>query len=367
MRKTFAGIFLLFGLVSIQAPAQQTFLFSHNGLTRSYTLYLPDQLPDQAPLVFVLHGYYGNSAQIMAYSQMNDQADAHGFAVCYPQGAGDVNGVSHWNAQLGISTIDDVGFLTALAQYLQQAWDLDSDRTFISGHSNGGFMAYTIACEAPGVFKAIASMAGTMSGYTWENRHLATPVPVLQIHGVDDLTVPIDGSMPWPGWGGAPSMDSVMHFWAEVNECSSVQQLFFPMETNAWIWSEGIAGNEVWYYRISNWGHPWPNASNAAHTGTNAAAVIWQFFERISSVNSSSRELTVSSELKIYPNPASEEIMLYRENQDIGEYAVFTLQGLRILSGIVNQAQQSVDISALLPGIYLVQVGSDRQVFIKAN
>ena len=36
-------------------------------------------------------------------------------------------------------------------------------------------------------------MAGTMSGYTWDHRSMAKPIPVMQIHGLDDQTVPIEG------------------------------------------------------------------------------------------------------------------------------------------------------------------------------
>ena len=63
-----------------------------------------------------------------------------------------------------------LGFLTALAKDLQHTHDLDPERTFASGVSNGGFMSYTLAAERPEVFKAVGSIIGTMSGYTWEHR-----------------------------------------------------------------------------------------------------------------------------------------------------------------------------------------------------
>ena len=78
---------------------------------------------------------------------MSRVADKHGFAVVYPQGKPDRRDVPHWNARLKISDIDDVGFLTALAKDLQRAHDLDPERTFASGVSNGGFMSYHLACE----------------------------------------------------------------------------------------------------------------------------------------------------------------------------------------------------------------------------
>ena len=51
------------------------YLFNHDGINRSYTLYKPNNLKDEAPLIFVLHGYGSNSKNIMRYSQMNDIAN----------------------------------------------------------------------------------------------------------------------------------------------------------------------------------------------------------------------------------------------------------------------------------------------------
>jgi polyhydroxybutyrate depolymerase len=117
-----AGLSLIFTIflisMDVQLSAQTTFQFSHEGLDRSYILYMPQNLPDDAPLVFVLHGYTSGANIIMSYCEMNDVADQNKFAVCYPQGLGDNFGIPHWNANLSISTINDIGFLSELAVYL---------------------------------------------------------------------------------------------------------------------------------------------------------------------------------------------------------------------------------------------------------
>ena len=86
--------------------------------------------------------------------------------------------------------MDDIGFLSELAGHLQVEYDLNPDHTFVCGMSNGGFMSYTLACDRPDVFKAIASVTGTMSGFDWNNCDPDEPVPVLQIAGADDNIVP---------------------------------------------------------------------------------------------------------------------------------------------------------------------------------
>ena len=46
-----------------------------DGIERQYLLYLPENLPNNAPLVFVLHGYTENAQGIMEYSGMNEVAE----------------------------------------------------------------------------------------------------------------------------------------------------------------------------------------------------------------------------------------------------------------------------------------------------
>jgi len=261
------------------APCEDCPRFVYDGLEREYFLHKPDNLPTNAPLVFLLHGYGGGIVGLRD-SDMNALADEHGFAVCYPQGALDDSEIHHWNARLEISDVDDIGFLTALAQELQNMHALSPERTFICGISNGGFMSYTMACEAPEVFAAAGSIIGSMSGYSWENRAATTSaVPILQISGVADDIVPIDGSMSTEGgWGGAPHMDQIIEYWADFNECTAIDTLTISSHTTAYHHTGGINGNEVWYYKIEEFGHEWPDNSNIA--GFNTSEKLWEFFSR---------------------------------------------------------------------------------------
>ena len=184
------------------APAQ-FIAFKHKNVERKYLLHLPQNLPENAPLVFVLHGYRADARDYTELG-MNRLADANRFAVCYPQGADDLEGIPLWNARLKISKTDDIGFLSALASHLQAQHSLNASKTFVCGISNGGFMSYTLVAEKPDVFKAAASVIGTMSGHTWENRDSIRPVPILQVSSLHDEVIPYDGSMAKDGgWGGS--------------------------------------------------------------------------------------------------------------------------------------------------------------------
>jgi poly(3-hydroxybutyrate) depolymerase len=106
-------------LVAEEPQVGQFIEFTHNNVKRKYLLHVPQELPDNSPLVFVLHGYHGDARDYVD-PVMNRLADDNGFAVCYPQGADDLEGIPHWNARLKISEVDDVGFLSSLATDLQK-------------------------------------------------------------------------------------------------------------------------------------------------------------------------------------------------------------------------------------------------------
>ena len=150
-----------------RAQTEQTFEFG--GVERTYYLDLPADLTTGAPLVFVLHGYTGSASVIRNYSGWPVISDNAGVAVCYPQGTLNNNGISHWNANFGISTTDDHGFLVALAQHLHETYDLSPDCTYSCGMSNGGYMSYSLACQHPDVFNAVGVVAGAMSDYDFDN------------------------------------------------------------------------------------------------------------------------------------------------------------------------------------------------------
>lgn len=252
--------------------------FEHDGLVRNYLLHIPDSLAENPALVFVLHGYTGTPQNLMNHSKFNDLADEHGFVVCYPKGIDDKYRNSHWDADLDISETDDVGFLSNLAKALQTQYELDANRTFACGMSNGGYMSYTLACQANETFRAIASVTGTMSELTWKNCADTSPVPVLQIHGIADDVVPIDGSMTTDdGWGNAPELDSIMNFWANQNQCLTKDTTFINSKTNAYFYQNCVDSNQVWYYKIEDYGHSWPIMADA---NFEASEVIWEFFSQ---------------------------------------------------------------------------------------
>ena len=163
---------------------------------------------------------------------------------------------------------------------MQAEHKLAPDKTFTCGISNGGFMSYTLVAERPDVFKAAASVIGTMSGYTWENRDQIKPVSILQISGLNDEIIPYDGSMsPKGGWGGAPNQDVIMDFWKTLNQTKTEETMTLSDKTTAHYYQDGVDGNQVWHYKIKDFGHRFPHRRNGA--GISSMKEIWKFFKDV--------------------------------------------------------------------------------------
>ena len=252
--------------------------FNWDNEQREYFLYVPENLQPNAPLVFVLHGYWGEGADMIGL--FAEQANEHGFVVCYPSGLTDNIGANHWNANFSpsMTTVDDVGFLSNLALYLQGEYGLSPEKTFTCGMSNGGYMSWSLACHAPDVFKAIASVTGTMSGPDWVDCNPSELVPVMQISGTADNVVPMDGSMGYvsEGWGGAPDIYTIMDYWSELHGCANNEtinwQFDYSTDVTQYFSCTYNTSYELRLYVANGMGHTWPSF---------AEAQIWDFFMQI--------------------------------------------------------------------------------------
>ena len=273
--------------------------FDMNGETRQYILHRPDGLQENSPLVFVLHGLGGSASGIREYSRMDKVADENGFAVCYPQGTGGSEdtkytkkGTHFWNVGYEVhknETVDDVEFITSLAMFLQEKYNLDSEKIFCTGMSNGGDMSYLLGCAAPDIFKAIAPITGCMMKWIYDSCNENDPVPVFHVHGTADHTTYYDGDEEnRDEWGAYMGVERTINLWIERNECSNTSVDTLPdIDKNdgsiviAQKNTGGKNNNEVWFYKVIGGDHEWPQGwpKNSGNQDLNTSAEIWNFFQ----------------------------------------------------------------------------------------
>lgn len=143
------------------------------------------------PLVMVLHGR-GAFGSIQAFILgATQQVDEREFILLYPDGSQDQNGSRFWwsGARCCGTPQDDVGYLTDVLAEAKATFNVDDERVYLWGHSNGGFMSYTMACEASEQVTAIVSLAGSSFVDEADCGPRTEPVSVLQVHGTADATI----------------------------------------------------------------------------------------------------------------------------------------------------------------------------------
>lgn len=200
-------------------------LIAHTiGGTRPATLVLPSNLDPQTPvpLVLVLHGYGGFASDMIDRLNLLGHVGPKRFALLLPDGQRDDENNRFWNATdfcCGKTDAkpDDAAYLTGLTEEAAQFASIE--RILAIGYSNGGFMAYRLACDNMPGLQGIASIAG--SSFSDPSRcDSANPVSVLHIHGDHDQVVKVEGgSNPDIGPGEYPAASDVVHRWAERGNC----------------------------------------------------------------------------------------------------------------------------------------------------
>lgn len=267
---------------------------SVDGRLRSYTLVLPPGLAAQGtarvPLVIALHGGGGSAAQFEASSLLTTKAAAAGFAVMYPNGTSAGSGLNTWNGggccgYAVANGVDDVAFIRQALIDATASHPLDAARVYATGHSNGGIMAYRLACE---LADRIAAIAPNAAAHMAEPCTPARPVPVLHLHSRLDTNVPITGGQ-GSGVAGVPfpALETTLSRWVAIDGCASpatveVQAARYTHST----WSGCQGGAAVELYVSDDGGHAWPGGlrgsavGDTPSTALNANDLAWGFFQR---------------------------------------------------------------------------------------
>jgi len=183
------------------------------------------------PLVILLHGYGSVGTEIEAFFDFVEVSEATGIIYAAPHGTMNPQGFLFWNAtnvccDYYYSGVDDSGYLRSLIENMQATYNIDARRIYVAGLSNGGFMAYRMACDHADLIAGIVSVAGA----TYFNAGACAPtepIHVLHIHGTADESVIYEGGslrgVPYPG-----AVQSV-ETWATYNGCDLTP--FSPPDT----------------------------------------------------------------------------------------------------------------------------------------
>jgi len=261
---------------------------------RSYEIDIPARADParELPVVIVFHGGGGSADSVRRQSRMSAKGAAEGFIAVYPQGSGGIAGkLKTWNAGTccGYAMqqhVDEVAFVAALLDDLPATVAIDRTRVYATGISNGGMMAYEVACALADRIAAIAVVAGEMTAL--DRCRPSRPVPVLVIHGSADRNLPIDGGVGAKAFAvhEVRSVASAVDFWRRHDGCGETARSEVDGAVRRTIYSGCRGGSEVELVAIEGGGHSWPGGDRLVRfldppsPALDATAEAWRFFAR---------------------------------------------------------------------------------------
>ncbi|HEX4145351.1 MAG TPA: alpha/beta hydrolase-fold protein [Pirellulales bacterium] len=289
------------GLPSPLEPGRFALTVASGGLERVAHLQIPEgHKPDgKAPLVLLLHGAGGSGSGMLDKDGWAAKADKEGFVAVAPDGVPLRPGTPAdfrtnprlWNsgqlkARSPRAAIDDVAYVGQLLDELSKKVPFDADRTFCSGHSNGGAMTFRLAEQIPQRFRAIGTVAGLM---TADVARFKKPLPTLFILGTQDPLMPLAGGevkLPWGSRQNSPVADSLAT-WAAAMGCTTEPTILSDRDGLKRVeYRSKSGGPALSVIYIEGHGHHWPGGQRILPESVvgsitrklDAADAIWEFF-----------------------------------------------------------------------------------------
>lgn len=216
------------------------------------------------PIVFAFHGRGGsNISWVNTLKRFTDNGE---FIGIYPQGF-----LKSWNLGTEPSRANDTEFVNLIVEALKGYNNLNFDKMYAIGSSNGSGMVNKLAVET-NHFKAIAPIVSQLIESLLPLTENTNPISVYQINGAADDLIPIDGG---PKFGHVfLSAENSAKLWATQFNCMATAEIIQLGENTLYIYKNCTNNKEIRYLRVEEGGH------NLQWKNTKLFDDIWEFFKR---------------------------------------------------------------------------------------
>jgi polyhydroxybutyrate depolymerase len=285
----------------------QALSLAADGDTGSYLEHLPGDAGSKKnplPVVFDFHGYAQSGQAEASLSRLSSYGSSHGFVAITPWV--DSQPIPQWLSNAGSKDADWFG---SLLTHIELTSCIDENRVFVTGYSNGGFMALAVACQFSQRIAAVAPVAGLSVG---PHCRPSRPVSLVAFQGTADPLLHYNGTpsqaaekLPAPNGSGetegqyakqfgandpfkkAPTIPQQAEMWAKRIGCSptmTTSRIASKVALLSWSCPHGAKVN---LYRIQGGGHAWPGSIGSAAIRSaigyttfqiSANARMWSFF-----------------------------------------------------------------------------------------
>lgn len=258
------------------APVDVMRTLTVGGVERSYFLHIPLGLNNQqaVPLLFVFHGASGTAEYIRALTGFDAISNANSFIVVYPSGSGPGSGLT-WNAggccgYASQNSVDEPAFVRAIIADVETLALVDRKRIYATGFSNGGYLAYALACEMSDTFAAVAPVAGLLLYYPCQPQE---PLSLIHFHGLKDTVVPFEQGVYLGTSKPFSAVKESVAEWAQIVGCKGLGESKKDGLLTSTLYESCPSGIDVELVTIDGIGHAWPSPYTVP-----ASQMIWDFF-----------------------------------------------------------------------------------------
>lgn len=364
--------------------------FMSGGVSRTYTYYVPAMYDGSTavPLVVNLHGLSGSSVAQENYEDFRKIADTANFIILHPQGTGAFALLVGWSSMGTVASGQaDRDFLISLLDTIQAKLNINSNKVYSTGFSQGGFMTYNLGCLHSERFAAIAPCSGKISADHFSACAPTHPLPVIHIHGTNDGLIAYTG-------GDIQDVETLVQYWACFNNCDPTPAVETLVDNNPndgcvpihYTFSGGTDGATVEFYKIDNGGHQVPSelvTLNEYGIGNRnrdftAANVIWKFFRKYSldqltsapvetcssTLNpiSSVDENGVNESLSIYPNPSTGVLNIDINSTLNTTISICNVLGDVVYTKILKSGITQINLGNIPSGIYFYKLSKKAEL-----
>ena len=185
-RTSLANVYLV-GLLLIivaQGASAEVLSWEVDGETREAIVYAPAGSRDdeRVPVVLAFHGRGDN---MQNFQHTNVHMAWPEAIVVYFQGLQTRGRLTGWQVERDDDVNRDLKLVDEALTSLRSTYNVDDDRIYATGFSNGGMFTYLLWAERPGVFAAYAPVAGRLSPSVRPTQ----PRPLFHVAGERDRQV----------------------------------------------------------------------------------------------------------------------------------------------------------------------------------
>lgn len=355
--------------------------FSSGGESRDYTVYVPASYNGSSavPLVMNIHGLSGSSSKQENYQDFRKIADTANFIVVHPEGTGPFALLIGWGSMSTVdASLDDRNFIMSLLDTIEANYNINTNKIYSTGYSQGGYMTNNLACMHGERFAAIAAVAGKLTAEHFSVCDPTHALPVMHIHGTNDGLVAYTGT-------GTEDVELLVENWVCYNNCNttpvSIDTLtdIDPTDNSYpihYVYDGGTDGASVEFYKVVNGGHQVPSelvtldeyGIGDRSRDFTASTVIWNFFRQYSLDMFTSTPtpcpdylLGVDEEVEngtitVYPNPSNGSFEINLENYQGSAISISNMLGETVVTIDITQQNSFIDLGNVAAGVYVYQV-----------